>query len=221
VSGEGTKEYIYLYNGLGHVGQLLDWTPLENWQQLGLSSAADWHASRIVAAYDYDAFGRLRRADGAYAVVNPFRYSTKFQDDESGLIDFGRRFYDPDLGRWLSRDPLQEAGGLNLYAYVENNPANRLDPDGLASCDSALCGQAPNAGLCQPPASQPPNSPPPPIAATPPATAPAPPPSLRGCPRGTERAFLGSNTWGVCRVPMACSPKLDPGVMRVLGPAAA
>ena len=43
---------------------------------------------------------------------------TKRTDTGAGLVSFGSRFYAPELGRWMSRDPLGEAGGLNLYAYV-------------------------------------------------------------------------------------------------------
>jgi RHS repeat-associated protein len=113
-------------------------------KQVGIASPQAWHLSRMVAIYDYDAYGGLRRADGAYAFVNPLRYSTKYQDNESGLVDFGRRFYDADPGRWLNRDPLGELGGANLYAYARNDPENRYDPDGrmAVSCNSAECGNA-------------------------------------------------------------------------------
>jgi len=69
------------------------------------------------------------------AKLNPFRFSTKYQDDETGLVYYGYRYYDPGTGRWLSRDPIGERGGLNLYAYVGNNPVNFYDPYGLAIGD--------------------------------------------------------------------------------------
>jgi RHS repeat-associated protein len=61
----------------------------------------------------------------------PFRWQTKWYDAESQHYYFGYRHYDPRFGRWLSRDPLGEAGGFNLYAYCGNDPVNRHDPLGL------------------------------------------------------------------------------------------
>jgi RHS repeat-associated protein len=54
---------------------------------------------------------------------------------QSGLNLALFRAYDPNLGRWLSRDPIAEYGGLNLYGYVGNNPVNWRDPSGLAPGD--------------------------------------------------------------------------------------
>ena len=51
----------------------------------------------------------------------------------TGLSYYGYRFYQPVMGRWLTRDPLQEAGGINLYGFVQNNPVNWIDPWGLDS----------------------------------------------------------------------------------------
>ncbi len=48
--------------------------------------------------------------------------------------EYGLRYYSPSLGRWLSRDPIAEQGGLNLYAYVLNDPINSTDPLGLSRC---------------------------------------------------------------------------------------
>jgi RHS repeat-associated protein len=65
------------------------------------------------------------------AWVNPFRFSTKFCDDEPGLYYYGHRYYHPHTGRWLSRDPLHEAGGLHLYGLCGNDQVDDVDPLGL------------------------------------------------------------------------------------------
>jgi len=62
---------------------------------------------------------------------NPWRYASKRIDDELGWIWFGRRFYQPDLGRWLTPDPIGHTAGVNLYAFVRNNPLVRVDEFGL------------------------------------------------------------------------------------------
>jgi len=61
----------------------------------------------------------------------PFRFSSKFTDDETGLIYYGARYYSPSLGRFINRDPIEEAGGLNLYGFVGNDAVNGLDYLGL------------------------------------------------------------------------------------------
>ena len=81
----------------------------------------------MVAAYEYDAFGQTLRATGSFADKNPFRFSTKYTDSETGLLYYGRRYYNPSLGRWLGRDPIEEKGGLHLYGFVGNNGVNRWD----------------------------------------------------------------------------------------------
>jgi RHS repeat-associated protein len=60
------------------------------------------------------------------------RLSGQYEDSESGLHYNTFRYYDPEMGRYLSRDPIGEAGGVNLYAFVGNNPVGRLDAEGLA-----------------------------------------------------------------------------------------
>jgi RHS repeat-associated protein len=68
------------------------------------------------------------------AYANPFRFSTKYQDDETDLLYYGRRYYTASTGRWISRDPIDEKGSLNLFASFRNDPANRYDA--LGSVDA-------------------------------------------------------------------------------------
>jgi RHS repeat-associated protein len=65
-------------------------------------------------------FGELLRATGPMAKANPFRFSTKFQDDETDLIYYGYRYYSARVGKWLNTDPVGEKGGCNLYSFVLN-----------------------------------------------------------------------------------------------------
>ena len=84
------------------------------------------------ASYTYDPFGNLRTATGPYAAANPVRFSTKFQDAETGWSYYGYRYYDAVNGRWPSRDKMSEIGGWNLYAFVFNDSCNYQDVLGYA-----------------------------------------------------------------------------------------
>jgi RHS repeat-associated protein len=83
------------------------------------------------AAYEYGPFGEVLRATGPMAKANPFRFSTKYQDDETDLLYFGYRYYNASTGRWLSRDPDDENGGDNLYAFAGNDSLDLYDVLGL------------------------------------------------------------------------------------------
>ncbi|HWB05276.1 MAG TPA: RHS repeat-associated core domain-containing protein [Verrucomicrobiales bacterium] len=83
------------------------------------------------ARYDYDPFGNLLRATGPFAAENPYRFSTQFTDEVTGLLYYGYRHYDSLNGRWLSRDPIGEAGSINLYGFVGNRGINGIDILGL------------------------------------------------------------------------------------------
>jgi len=84
------------------------------------------------ARFEYDPFGREVRATGPALAHAKFRFSSKYFDVESGLSYYGYRYYNPETGRWLNRDPIGEAGGINLYGFVVNDPLNRFDPFGLS-----------------------------------------------------------------------------------------
>lgn len=85
---------------------------------------------QVVARYDYGPYGEMVGESGEVGAC-PFRYQSKWWDGEAGLSYFGYRHYSPRMGRWLSRDPLGEAGGFNLYAYCEGDPVNNWDYLGL------------------------------------------------------------------------------------------
>jgi RHS repeat-associated protein len=85
----------------------------------------------LSARYEYGPFGEAVRQTGAMAEANPFCFSTKFTDNESGHLYYGYRYYLPSLGRWASRDPLGERGGVNVYSFLSANPIARIDRLGL------------------------------------------------------------------------------------------
>ncbi len=87
--------------------------------------------------YRYSAFGERKifsswgYEKSCSQVKNPWQYSSKRIDEESGLIYFGRRYYDPSLGRWLTPDPKGFVDSINLYVYVLNDPLINVDLYGL------------------------------------------------------------------------------------------
>jgi RHS repeat-associated protein len=85
----------------------------------------------LLAEYEYTAFGETLTAKGPHAQDNSYRFSTKPLDTDTGLYYYGYRYYDPVTGRWPSRDPIGENGGLNLYAFVGNDPIGDVDVLGL------------------------------------------------------------------------------------------
>ena len=92
----------------------------------------------VVAHYEYDPYGNTIAQTGDQADANPYRFSSKYWDGETGFYYYGYRFYSPGLGRWLSRDPMEEDGGLNLYLFVENSLVGFWDYLGLWTKDGVL-----------------------------------------------------------------------------------
>ena len=121
---QGDATYYYMYNVQGDVVGLVD-----------------AETGSIVATYEYDAWGKCTAVTNAtgYTVGtdNPFRYRGYYYDSETGLYYVSSRYYDPEIGRFISADTenllLSNPAGLsdkNLYAYCDNDPINRLDEDG-------------------------------------------------------------------------------------------
>jgi len=91
-----------------------------------------------VSSEVYDSYGSRT---GTAAQADPFGYRGQagyYTDPETGLLLCTHRFYDPGNGRWLTRDPLGYAGGVNLYGYVGNDPVGRVDPSGYMVAAGAI-----------------------------------------------------------------------------------
>jgi RHS repeat-associated protein len=108
---QGGQDYSYLYDGKGNVSALINST------------------QQVVASYAYDPFGQQMKETST--IDQPYRFSTKEAQTGTGQYYYGYRFYDSCSGKWTTRDPLGEAGGLNLYQAVGNNAVNFVDPLGL------------------------------------------------------------------------------------------
>ena len=111
--GASTTNAFVAFDGNGNVSALIN--------------AAD---GSVVANYEYGPFGEVIRISGPLAKNNPLRFSTKYQDDESDLLYYGYRYYEPAAGRWINRDPAQVKGGLNIYGFVRD-PEDAFDFLGL------------------------------------------------------------------------------------------
>ena len=108
----------------------------------------------LAARYEYSPYGELLRATGLLGRQNPFRFSTKFADEESGLIYYGCRYNNPSIGRWLNRDPLGDIfssktnnyfissrniqASIQVYGFVNNSPLCMIDPNGFLAIN--VCG---------------------------------------------------------------------------------
>ena len=101
--------YYPIYDGNGNVSEYLDTSGV------------------VQAHYEYDAFGNTIVSNGAKVADFSHRFSTKPLDAETGLYYYGYRYYDPTTGRWPSRDPIEEEGGINLYGFVYNNTNYWID----------------------------------------------------------------------------------------------
>lgn len=82
----------------------------------------------IAQTYTYDSFGNVTHSTGS--LVNPFQYTARDFDSETGLYYYRARYYDPATGRFLSEDPSAFIGGVNFYRYVRNDPLRLIDPTG-------------------------------------------------------------------------------------------
>jgi len=99
--------------------------------QVGTLRAVADATGNVVKRVDYDSFGNIV-ADTNPSLQVPFGFAGGLHDRDTGLVRFGFRDYDPSMGRWTAKDPIDFAGGdTNLYAYTMSDPINLTDPSGL------------------------------------------------------------------------------------------
>ncbi|OPY76594.1 MAG: tRNA nuclease WapA precursor [Syntrophorhabdus sp. PtaU1.Bin050] len=129
-----------------------------SYDQVGSLRAASDTSGNIEKRIDYDTYGSIIN-DTNSAINIPFGFAGGLHDRDTGLVRFGARDYDPTLGRWTAKDPIDFAGGdTNLYGYVANDPVNGVDPEGLSSINfpangNFYPGHDPDQDMiCSPPA---------------------------------------------------------------------
>lgn len=113
---KGSATYFYHQDGLGSVTDLTDST------------------GTTVKSYSYDAYGNILESPGT--VEQPYAYTGREFDAESGLFYYRARYYDSAIGRFLTEDPIVATGSLSLFAYVDNDPVNWIDQTGRVKVKS-------------------------------------------------------------------------------------
>ena len=105
----GIGTFYPTFDGSGNISEYLD------------------RSGDVAAHYEYSPFGETLVREGDRADEFAYRFSTKAVVPWTSFYYYGSRFYSPVTGRWLNRDPMRENGGLNLYAFIQNTPANAVD----------------------------------------------------------------------------------------------
>jgi RHS repeat-associated protein len=98
----------------------------------------------IAQKMEYDEFGNV--TSDSNPGFQPFGFAGGLYDRDTGLVRFGARDYDPEVGRWTAKDPILFAGGdTNLFGYVQNNPVNWIDKNGLSYNPPEISGSGTTA----------------------------------------------------------------------------
>ncbi len=117
----GGQHYTYHADGLGSIAAIAD------------------QNRNVVERYSYDSYGMPKQSLG---FRNSYAYTGREWDKETGLYYYRARYYDPMEGRFIQKDPIGFRGGINIYAYVQNNPVNFVDPFGLWGLGAIGSGSA-------------------------------------------------------------------------------
>ncbi len=128
-----------------HNSQLFIWDPIDPVATRPLA----WHrgtsiayytfdgnkdVSEVVAAngtidahYEYAPFGAISFSCGTFAADPPWRFSSEYAEDDTATVYYNYRHYEPNMGRWMRRDYVEEFADINLFSICKNNPASRFD----------------------------------------------------------------------------------------------
>ena len=112
---QGTSKFFYTRDHLGSIREVVN------------------NSGSVVARYDYDPYGRRTKLSGTFD--SDFGFTGHYYHVPSSLHFAPFRAYSAEVGRWISRDPIEEEGGINIYVYVSNNPTNSIDLSGLCEED--------------------------------------------------------------------------------------
>lgn len=114
-------------------------TPIHDFRG-NVTALVDISDGHLTESYRYTAYGEDETFDPSgvqqTTSLSPWRFSSKRIDLESGLTYFGRRYYDPEIGKWTTPDPLGYIDSSNVYCFVRNRPLKYIDPDGRAVSDA-------------------------------------------------------------------------------------
>jgi RHS repeat-associated protein len=137
---------VYL---LGSIAAHCFWNPEGRGDGVAVADSPD---AKAVSQCLYGASREVIRATGPMAQANPFRFSTKYRDGETGLAYYGYRYYNASTGRWLSRDPLSEQAfttfsvssfgadpDMSVYLFVNNNAISDIDWLGESVWNGPVC----------------------------------------------------------------------------------
>ena len=123
------------YPGTDEVVSVTDWDKTYHFTKDAsgnVTGAINEELGTASNSYKYTPFGQIESSTEGFS--NAIRFKGRYQDGETGLYENRARYYDPVAGRFISQDPIGLAGGINPYAYGENDPMNMSDPFGLDPC---------------------------------------------------------------------------------------